>query len=67
MRNKKVKHESFHAHIVEGLQQGEKDWEVRLIDQGVSVDDTRRREPYWQHKLDTFQPNGLNEREADLF
>ena len=52
---------------MEGLHQGESDWEVRLIGQGVSVDDVRQRESYWQHKLDTFQSNGLNEREVGLF
>ena len=67
LRNKKVKQESFHAHFAEGLHQGESDWEVRLMDQGISVDDVRWRESYWQHKLDAFQPNGLNEREAALF
>ena len=41
-------------------------WEVRLIDQGVSVDDARWSKFYWQHELDTFQPNGLNEREVAL-
>ena len=29
---------SFHAHLAEGIDQGETDWEVRLIDQEVSVD-----------------------------
>ena len=67
MRNKKVKQESFHAHFTEGLHQGESDWKIRLIDQGVSVDDVRWRESYWQHEMDTFQPNGLNEREVALF
>ena len=67
LRNEKVKQESFHAHFTEGLHQEESDWEVRLIDQEVSVDDVRRRESYWQHELDTFQPNGLNEREVPLF
>ena len=57
LRSKKVLQESFHV----------SDWEVRLIDHGVSVDDVRQREFYWQHKLDTFQPNGLNEREVALF
>ena len=66
LRNKKVKQELFHAHFAEGLYQGESDCEVRLIDQGVSVDDVRRRESYWQHELDTFQPNGLNERKVAL-
>ena len=47
MRNKKVKQVSFHAHFVEGLHQGESDWEVKLIDEGVSVNDVRQRESYW--------------------
>ena len=38
LRNKKVKQKSFHAHSAEALHQGESDWEVRLIDQGVNVD-----------------------------
>ena len=54
LRDKKVKQESFHGHFPEGSHQGESDWEVRLIDQGASVDDVRRRESYWQHELDTF-------------
>ena len=37
------------SHFTKGLQQGQSDWEVRLIDQGVSVDDLRRRESFWQH------------------
>ena len=37
MRNKKVKQELFHAHFTEGLHQGESDWEVRLIDQGLMM------------------------------
>ena len=46
---------------------GEGDWQVRLIDQSDSTEDVRRRESFWQHELDTFQPNGLNEREVALF
>ena len=67
MRNKKVEQESFYAHLAESLHQGESDSEIRLIDQGVSVDDVIQRESYWQHELDTFRPNGLNEREVALF
>ena len=57
MSNKKVKQESFHTDFMEGLHQGEIDWEVRLIDQGGRVDDVRRRESYWYYESDTFQPN----------
>ena len=41
--NKKVNQESFRSHFAEGLPQRESDWEVRLRDQAVSVNDLRRR------------------------
>ena len=66
-KNMKVKQESFHAHFADGAHIGESDWEVKLIDQSVSTEDLRKRESFWQHELDTFQPNGLNEREVALF
>ena len=43
------------------------DWEITLINQAESVDDLTRRESFWQYELDTFQPNGLNERDVALF
>ena len=44
------------------------DWEkITLIDQAESVDDVRRRELFWQYELNTFQSNGLNERDVALF
>ena len=43
------------------------DWEVRLIDQTDNVEELKKRESFWQHELDTFPPNGLNEREVALF
>ena len=64
---KTVKQESFHVYFAEGFHQGEGVWEVRLIDQGVSVDDIRWRELYLQHELETFQSNGVNECEVALF
>ena len=67
LRNEKVKQESFHAHFAEGFHQGESDWAVRLIDQGVTIDDLRWRESYWQNELDTFLPNVSNKREVALF
>ena len=53
LKGKEVKQESFH-------------WEIKIIDQGKDADDIRRRESFWQYKLDTFQPNGLNDREVTL-
>ena len=46
---------------------GISDWEITLTDQKESVDYLRRRESFWQYRLDTFQPNGLNEHDAALF
>ena len=64
---KKVKEESFHAYFEKDLHEREGDWEIRWIDQVVSVDDLRQRESYWQQELDTFQTNELNEREVTPF
>ena len=63
----KAKQESFHAHFADGVHSGEGDWKVRLIDQSESTQDLRKRESFWQHELETFQPNGLSEREVALF
>ena len=67
LKRQKVKQESFNAHFAEVNHNGEDDWEVRLIDQTDNVEELRKRESFWQHELDTFQPNGLNEREVALF
>ena len=63
----RVKQESFHAHFVDCVHNGEGDWEVRLIDRSDSTDDLSKRRIFLQYELDTFQTNGLNEREVALF
>ena len=65
-KNRKVKQDSFHAHFADVAHIGEADWEVRLIDESGSTEELRKRESFWQHEIDTFQPNGLNEREVAL-
>ena len=42
------------------------DWEITLIDKGRNKQETRKKELFWQYKLDTFVPHGLNERVVDL-
>ena len=66
-KNVKVKQESFHGHLADDVHSGEGDWEVILIDQSDSTEDRRKRGSFWQHELNTFQPNVLNEREVALF
>ena len=67
LKRKTVKKESFNAHLTKVNHNGEDDWEVWLIDQTDNVEDLRKRESFWQHELDTSQPNELNEREVALF
>ena len=65
-KGKKVIQESFHSHFTDECHCGENDWSVTLIDQAENLDDVRRKESFWQHELDTFEPRGLNEREVTL-
>ena len=67
LKRKKVEQESFNPHFTEANHNGEEDWEVRLIDQANNLEDLRKSESFQQHGLETFQPNGLNEREVALF
>ena len=57
---------SFHAHFILDGHCGFDDWEITLIDKGRNKQETRKKELFWQYKLDTFVPHGLNERVVDL-
>ena len=62
-----MKQGSFNTHFAKANHNGEEDWEVMLIDQTDDVEDLRKRDSFWQHELETFQANGLNERKVALF
>ena len=62
-----MKQESFNAYFADANHNGEEDWELCLIDQTDHVEDLRKWEYFWQHELETFQSNGLNEHEVALF
>ena len=63
-KNRKVKQESFRPRFADSAYSGEGDWELKPVDQSDSTEDLRKRGSFWQHVLDTFQSNGLNEREV---
>ena len=52
---KNVKQGSFNACFADI--NGEDYWVVRLIQQTNNVESLRKRESFWQHEMDTFQPN----------
>ena len=56
---------SFHAHFLLDGHCGIDNWEIILIDKGLNKQETRKKELFWQYKLDTFVPLGLNERVMD--
>ena len=67
MQGNTVKQSPFHAHFEGDKHHGMSVWEISLINQTDNVDDLRRRESFWLYELDTFEPNGLNERDVALF
>ena len=62
-----VRQASFYAHFVDDKHHGMNNLKVTITDQTDISDDLRRRESFWEYKLDTFQPNRLTERDMVLF
>ena len=60
----KIEQASFHDHFCQAGHSGISDWSLKLIDQADDETSLRIKESFWQHKLNTFVPNGLNEREV---
>ena len=62
--NKSVPQASFHAHFSQTDHNGMDDWSFTLIDYAKDVESVRRKESFWQYKLNSFQQDGLNERDV---
>jgi hypothetical protein len=63
---KKYAQEKFHQHFCKDGHKGIPDWEIRLIDSAFTEKSLRSKELFWQFKLQTFHPDGLNEYEAPV-
>jgi len=61
---KVVPQHSFHEHFNQLGHSGMEDWSFTFIDKVDDLNLLRKREAFWQLKLDSFSPNGLNEREV---
>ena len=57
---------SFFKHFTETGHKGIEDWEIILMEECENSTVLRKRESFWQNKLDTFIPKGLNEREVPI-
>ena len=61
-----IQQASFHDHFCQAGHNGISDWSLKIIDQAADEPSLRRKEAFWQNKLNTFVPNGLNEREVSI-
>ena len=60
-------HRSVFIHTIFKIARGIDDWEVTLVEKCETHKQLKERETLWQHKLKTFYPLGLNEKEECLF
>ena len=56
----------FFSHFFENGRNGNFRVGIKIIDGADDGFSLRRRELFWQYRLETFAPKGLNERAADL-
>ena len=61
-KGKSVPQRELHSHFAKSDHRGLEDMQFTLIDSGPDNIIARKRETFWQYKLDTFEPNGLNIR-----
>ena len=65
-KGKPVPQASFFSHFFENGRNGNFWVGIKIIDGADDVFSLRRRELFWQYRLETFAPKGLNERAADV-
>ena len=62
-----VSQAALHAHFAQPDHNGIKDMSFKIIDCADNLTEIKKRESFWQHKLKTFIPNGLNSRDVDTW
>ena len=60
-RDKPINQEFLHKHFAQADHSGFDDFSFKIIDGAEDFNATRKKESFWQFKLKTFQPNGLND------
>lgn len=61
---KQVPQASLHQHFNQQGHKGANDWVFTIIERAPNINILRKRERFWQYNLNTFDPDGLNEREV---
>ena len=65
-KGKPVPQASLFSHFFENGHNGTFRVGITIIDGADDVFSLRRKELFWQYRLQTFSPKGLNERAADV-
>ena len=58
---------ALHAHFAQPDHNGIQDMSFKIIDCARNLTEIKKRESFWQYKLKTFLPNGLNDRNVDTW
>ena len=66
-KGKPVSQASLHSHFAQEGHNGVGDFSFKIIDGANSLCEVRKKESFWQYKLKTFMPGGLNDRNVNTF
>ena len=61
-KNERYQEQSFHGHYGQHSHNSIDDWYFTLIEQCKTNEQLKERETFWQHRLKTLYPYGLNEK-----
>ena len=64
---KPIPQAALHAHFSQADHNGVCDFSFKIIDGANNLAEIRKKESFWQYKLKTFFPDGLNERDVTLY
>ena len=62
-----VSQAALHAHFARPDHNGFADMSFKIIDCADNLTEIKKRESFWQHRLKTFLPYGLNSRDVDTW
>ena len=65
--NRKDPPKLSHTHYCLDGHSGIEDWDFVIFEQCETHAQLKKRETFWQHRLKTFYPIGLNEKEEYLY
>ena len=66
-KKRKVSQQRVHEHCGQHIHNWTDDWKFTLIKQCETHEQLKEMETFWQHRLKTFYPYGLNEKKEYLY